>query len=131
LKGIFNEGSKEKVQQNGSTPLIESPKLDQRPLDEDPNPIQANLSWHLHGVILEGNSIDMDQKMQLKKSSWFGKPRCKLGSKVIYLMVFIVFHYFIFSLVFKVEIVHEWKTFFELKILSRAHPPLHFCGHLV
>ncbi len=99
MKGTLNEGSREKVHQNGSTFLVESPKLEPRPLDEDLNPIQANLSWHLHGVILEGNSIDLDQKMKLKKSSWFGKPRYKLGSKVIYLMVFIVFIIIIFSLV--------------------------------
>jgi hypothetical protein len=67
LKGTLNEGSKEKVQQNVSTLLVESPKLEPRPLDEDPNPIQTNLSWHLHGVILEGKLIDLDQKMKLKK----------------------------------------------------------------
>jgi len=30
-------------------------KLGPRLLDEDPKPIQANLKWHLHGIILEGN----------------------------------------------------------------------------
>jgi len=66
LKGTLNEGSKEKVQQNKSTLLVWTPKLEPRPLDEDPNPIQANLTWHLHGVVLEGNSIDLDQKLKLK-----------------------------------------------------------------
>jgi hypothetical protein len=66
LKGALNEGSKEKVQQNRSTLLVWTTKLESRPLDEDPNPIQANLAWHLYGVILEGNSIDLDQKLKLK-----------------------------------------------------------------
>jgi hypothetical protein len=75
LKGTLNEGSKEKVQQNGSTLLVESPKLEPRPLDEDPNPIQANLSWQLHGIILEGNSNDLDQKMKLKKKFMVWKTK--------------------------------------------------------
>jgi hypothetical protein len=75
LKGTLNEGSKEKVQQNRSTLLVKSSKLEPRPLDEDPNPIQTNLSWHLHGIILEGNLIDLDQNMKLKKKFMVSKTK--------------------------------------------------------
>jgi hypothetical protein len=75
LKGTLNEGSKEKVQQNRSTLLVKSSKLEPRPLDEDPNPIQTNLSWHLHGIILEGNLIDLDQNMKLKKKFMVWKTK--------------------------------------------------------
>jgi hypothetical protein len=40
--------------------------LDPGPLDEDPRPIEAKLKWHLHGTILEGNSIGPNPKMELK-----------------------------------------------------------------
>jgi hypothetical protein len=65
--------------------------LDPRPLDEDPRPIESKLRWHLHGTILEGNSINSNLKMGSKESSWFGEPRCKLGSKVVSSLFFIVF----------------------------------------
>jgi hypothetical protein len=45
---------------------VDSHKLDPRPLNEDPRPIEANLRWHLRGNILEGNSIGLDQKMKFK-----------------------------------------------------------------
>jgi hypothetical protein len=44
---------------------VESHKLNPRPLDDDQRPIEAKLRWHLHGNILEGNSIGLDQKMEL------------------------------------------------------------------
>jgi hypothetical protein len=59
----FRQGSK--VQQNGTFILVESHKLEPRPLDEDQRPIEAELRWHLHANILEGNSIGLDQKMEL------------------------------------------------------------------
>jgi hypothetical protein len=31
--------------------LVENHKLDAWPLNEDLRPIQANLKWHLHGII--------------------------------------------------------------------------------
>jgi hypothetical protein len=48
--------------------LVDNHKLDPRPLDEDPRPIEAKLKWHLHGTILEGNLISLNQKMELKKN---------------------------------------------------------------
>jgi len=41
-------------------------KLDPRPLDEDPRPIEAKLRWNLHGTNLQGNSIGPNPKMKLK-----------------------------------------------------------------
>jgi hypothetical protein len=32
-------------------------------------------------------SLGLDQKKTLKESSWFGKPKCKLGSKVGHVFV--------------------------------------------
>jgi hypothetical protein len=46
-----------KVQQNGTILLVEKHKLDERILDKDPRPIQANLRWHLHNIILEEISL--------------------------------------------------------------------------
>jgi hypothetical protein len=89
-----------KVQQNGATLLIENHKLDPRSLDENLKPIHLNLRWHLDSIILEGNSIGLDQKISCQESSWFGEPRCKLVSKVISFIVFVVF----------VEIVQEMKN---------------------
>jgi len=40
--------------------------LDPRPLEEDLRAYEAKLRWHLHGTILEGNSIGLDQKMEFK-----------------------------------------------------------------
>jgi hypothetical protein len=114
--------------------LVERHKLDPRPLDEDPKPIEAKLRWHLHGTILEGNSILVrTKKWSSKESSWFGELRCKLGSKVVSSVVFHYFKFFslffkvIFSFVLEVEIVQEWKTFhgWRRTFLS-AHPPFHF-----
>jgi hypothetical protein len=36
------------------------------PLNEDPKPIETKLRWHLHGTILDGNSIGLNQKIELK-----------------------------------------------------------------
>jgi hypothetical protein len=66
LRATLNEGARCKVQQNGPFLLVESHKLDPWPLDEDPKPIEAKLKWHLHGTILEGNSIGPNPKMELK-----------------------------------------------------------------
>jgi hypothetical protein len=38
-------------------------------------------------IILEEKSIGLDKK-SLKESSWFGEPKCKLESKVVYFLVF-------------------------------------------
>jgi hypothetical protein len=71
LRSTLDEGPRGKVQQNGTILWVKSHKLDPRLLDEDPKPIQANLKWHLHGIILEGNSIGPNQQMKLNESSWF------------------------------------------------------------
>ncbi len=63
-----------------------------RPLDKGPRPRQIKLWFNLHGIILEGKPIGpLDPKKSLKGSSWFGEPKCKLGSKVIHFFVFLFF----------------------------------------
>ncbi len=61
-----DKGPRSKVQRNGAFLLVKSHKLDPRPLDEDPTPIEIKLRCHLHDTILEGNSIGSDQKLELK-----------------------------------------------------------------
>jgi hypothetical protein len=66
LRATLDKGARCKVQQNGAVLLVKNHKLDPGPLDEDPRPIEAKLKWHLHGTILEGNSIGPNPKMELK-----------------------------------------------------------------
>ncbi len=111
--------------------MVESHKLDPRPLNEDPRPIEAKLRWHQHGTILEGNSIGPDQKMELKGELMVWRTKIyKLGSKVVYSIVFhhfTNFSRFFFPLVLEVEIVQEWKTFHGWRrTLWNAHPSFHF-----
>jgi hypothetical protein len=47
--------------------------------------------------------------MELEGSKWFGEPRYKLGSKVFFPFLKIVFHWFFFSFV-EVELMKEWKA---------------------
>jgi hypothetical protein len=77
---------------NGTFLLVESHKLDPRPLNEDPKPIEAKLKWHIHDTIFEGNSIGLDQKMELKGEFTIRKPICKLRSKVFFPLFFFIFH---------------------------------------
>jgi hypothetical protein len=99
FKATLDEGPRSKVQRNGAFLMVESHKLDPRILDEDLSPNETKLKWYLHGTVLDGNSIGLDQKWSSKENSWFGKPRCKLGSKVV---SSIVFHYFsLFFIVFQ------------------------------
>jgi hypothetical protein len=53
--------------QNGTILLVKSHKLDPTPLHENSKSTQTNLRWHLHGIILKGNSIGFNPKMKLKK----------------------------------------------------------------
>jgi hypothetical protein len=69
IRGTLDEGPSGKVQQNGEILMVESHKLDPRLLDKDLKPIQANLKWHLYGIILKGNSIGLDQKNEAKRKA--------------------------------------------------------------
>jgi hypothetical protein len=69
ITGTLDEGPSEKVQQNGEILMVESHKLDPRLLDEDLKPIQVNFKWHLHNIILEGNSSGLDQKNEAKRKA--------------------------------------------------------------
>ncbi len=44
-------------------------------LDEDPRSIEAKFRWLLHGTILEGNSIDPGQKIELKRELMVWKTK--------------------------------------------------------
>jgi hypothetical protein len=58
-----------KVQQNGAILLVESNKLDLRPLDKDPKlikPIWGGIYVAFNGIVLKGGSIGLDQNMKLK-----------------------------------------------------------------
>jgi hypothetical protein len=46
--------------------LAESHKLDPWPLDESPRPKSGKLGLNLHGTILEGKSIGLNNKKELK-----------------------------------------------------------------
>jgi hypothetical protein len=84
------------------------------------------LWFSLHGIILEEKPIGPDPKKSLKESSWFGEPKCKLGSKVVHSIVFFFFSFFIIFLTLVAQIMWEWKTFYELRTLLRAHQFPHF-----
>jgi len=62
LKATLDEGLRSNKMEHSL--LVESHKLNPRPLNEDPRSIEAKLRWYLHGTILEGNSIGPDQKVE-------------------------------------------------------------------
>jgi hypothetical protein len=59
-----------------------------------------------------------------KTSSWFGRPKCALWSKVAHFFIFTYFSLFSFTLI--TQIMWESKTFYRLKTLLRAHHLPHF-----
>lgn len=65
--------------------MVKSFELVPRPLEKSPEPRQIILWFNLHGIILEENQLVQNQKESLKEHSWFGEPKCKLGSKVVFL----------------------------------------------
>jgi hypothetical protein len=67
-KGHFRKGSKEQGQWNWAFLLVKSFKLVFRPLDEGQRQIKLWLC--LHGIILKGKPIGLDQKKSFKESSW-------------------------------------------------------------
>ncbi len=91
--------------------MVESHKLDPRPLNEDPRPIEAKLRWHLHDTILEGNSIGLDQKMEFKGELMVWRTKIyKLGYKVV---SFIVFQGFLFHLFLKLRLCKNGRHFMD------------------
>ncbi len=65
--------------------------------------------------------IFTEKKKSLKKSSWFGEPKCKTKVQG--------FLFYFFSLFFFnpwVQILAEWKTCYELKTLLRVNKLSHF-----
>ncbi len=80
IRAAFNECRRSPVQWNRAILLAESHKSDPLPLDEGPWPKSGKWRLNVHGTILEGNSIGSNPKKDLEESSWFGEPKCKLGS---------------------------------------------------
>jgi hypothetical protein len=81
LRATLDSGPRSRVQWNRTIITAESQKLDAWPLDEGPRPKSDKLRLILHSTILEGKSTGLNQKEKSsKESSWFGEPRCKLGS---------------------------------------------------
>ncbi len=56
-----------KVQQNGTTLMVNSHKLDSMFSNENLKSFQTNLRWHLLDIILKGNPIVLEPKMKLKR----------------------------------------------------------------
>ncbi len=96
LRGTLDKSSRSKVQWNWTFLLVKSFKLVSKPIDKDPRPRQIKLWFSLHGIILEGKLIEIDQKKSFKERSWFGEPKCKLGSKVPFFLFFFFFNAFFY-----------------------------------
>ncbi len=113
-----------RVQWNQTFLLVKNFKLFPRLLDEGLRPRWIKLWFSLHGIILEGKSIGLNYlKKSLNKSSWFGKSKCKLGSKVVRFLVFLFFP--LFSVTLVVQIMWEWKARYGLRTLLRAQQLQH------
>jgi len=118
LRGTLDKGSRSKVQWNWTFLLVKSFRLVSKPIDKDPRPRQIKLWFSLHGIILEGKLIEIDKKKSFKERSWFGEPKCKLGSKVpFFLMLFFIF---------VAQILWKWKKYYVLRTLLRAPKLPHF-----
>jgi hypothetical protein len=118
ILAILNKGPRNRVQWNQAFLLVKSFKLVPRPLDKGPRSRQFTLWFSLHGIILKGKPIDLDQIFFKKESSSFWELECKLRSTVVHFFVFSSF-----SWVFKTQ---KWKTCYKLRTLLRTHkaPPI-------
>jgi hypothetical protein len=89
----LDKGPTSRVQWNRAFLLVKSFKLFSRPLDEGPRPRQIKLWFCLHGIILKGKPIGLDQSKSLE-----GELMGKLVSKVVHCFCFFsLFHYFLLS----------------------------------
>jgi len=66
FSATLDKGPRSKVQWNQTFLLVKSFKLVPRPLDKDKGLRQIKLWFSLHGIILEGKPISLDQKKELK-----------------------------------------------------------------
>jgi hypothetical protein len=114
-KGHFRQGSNKQVQWNRAFLLVKSFKLVSRPLDEGPRPRQIKLWFCLHGIILKGKPIGLDQSKSLK-----GELMGKLGFKVVHCFCFF---FLFFTIFFYLVVQNLWesKTCYGLRTLMRAH----------
>ncbi len=128
LRATLDKGPRSKVQWNQTFLLIKNFKLVSRPLDKNLGPRHIKLWFSLHGIILEKKSIFGPKTKSLQKSSWFGEPKCKLGSKVTH---FFIYFFSLFFFILGVQILWEWKTCYELRTFMNwehcwAHQLSHF-----
>jgi hypothetical protein len=65
----LNKGRISKVQWNRAFLLVKNFNLVPRPLDKGLGPIQIKLWFNLHGIILEGKPIGMDQKKKASRKA--------------------------------------------------------------
>jgi hypothetical protein len=130
FRTTLDNGSKSKVQWNWTFLLVKSFKLVPRHLEKGLGPRQINVWFSLHGIILERKPISPNQKKKkknLQESSRFGKPKCKLKSKVVH---FFVFCFFFVLLLLVTQILWAWKTSYKLRILLKTHQLPHFVSIL-
>jgi hypothetical protein len=105
FRATLDKGPRSKVQWNQAFLLVKSFELILRHIDEGPGPRQIKLWFSLYDISLEG-WIQIFKK-SLKEISWFGEPKCKLGSKVAHFFVFRFFS--LFSLTLVAQILWELK----------------------
>jgi hypothetical protein len=95
-KGHFRQGSKEQGPMKSNIFIGQEFKIGLKVFSKlGQGPRQIKLWFSLHGIILEGKPWFGPIKKNLKDRSWFGEPKCKLGSKVGH------FYCFLLSLLFK------------------------------
>ncbi len=69
---------------------------------------------------LRENQLVQTKKNSLSESSWFGEPKCKMGSKVAHFFILGgLFHYFLLLLLLK--FCENGRRIYCLRTLSRAH----------
>jgi len=97
----LEKGLRSWVQWNWTFLFVKSFKFVSRPFRQGSkiNTNQIKLWFSSHAIILEENSIGLDKKKKsFKESSWFGEPKCNLGSKVTQFFVFCFFSIVFFYL---------------------------------
>jgi hypothetical protein len=69
---------------------------------------------------LRENQLVLTKKNNLKESSWFGEPTCKMGSKVAHFFILSgLFHYSLLPLLLK--FCENGRCIYWLRTLLRAH----------
>jgi len=93
LKVALDKDPRSKVQWNWAFLLVKSFKMVSRPLNKGPRPRQLKLCFSFHSIILEGNQFVWTKKNNLTEISWFGEPKCNLGSKGAHFLFFFLWFF--------------------------------------